>query len=135
MEDCEIRLNGQLFGQKYECPWDGEFVFINCGKRNLELSQNYWGGIRIANSEFEHHLYEHRIHDVITHETVQRVESILKFVNITGAGILHNEKSAAIQSIMKSPIISHVNITKCAYHGINMISPTHTVRFTFFFRI
>ncbi|XP_043483219.1 protein bark beetle isoform X2 [Leptopilina heterotoma] len=131
LEDCEIRLNGQLFGQKYECPWDGEFVFIHCGKRNLESSENYWGGIRIANSEFEHHLYEHRIHDVLTHETVPRVESILKYVNITGAGILHNEKSAAIQSIMKSPVVTHVSITKCAYHGINMISPTHTVQLLF----
>ena len=116
-----------MFGQKYECPWDGDFVFVHCGERNLEPSRDYWGGIRIANSEFEHHLYEHRIHDVVTHETVRRVESVLKFINITGAGILHNEKSAAIQSIMKSPVISHVNISKSAYHGINVISPTHTV--------
>ncbi|XP_015594324.1 protein bark beetle isoform X2 [Cephus cinctus] len=131
LEDCQIRLNGQLFGHRYECPWDGKFVFIHCGERNIDPSTDYWGGIRIANSEFEHHLYEHRIHDVVTHETVQRVESVLKFINITGAGILHNEKSAAVQSIMKSPEISHVNITKSAYHGINVISPTNTVKLLF----
>lgn len=94
---------------------------------------DYWGGIRIANSEFEHHLYEHRIHDVVTHETVRRVESILKYINIIGAGILHFEKSAALQTIMKSPIIRHVNITHSAYHGINVISPIHTVCIKFFF--
>lgn len=127
LEDCQIRLNGQLFGHKYDCPWDGEFVFVNCGERNLERSYDYWGGIRIANSEFEHHLYEHRIHDVITHETVRRVESVLKYINITGAGILHNEKSSAIQSVMKSPVVTHVSIKKSAYHGINIVSPTHTV--------
>lgn len=88
------------------------------------------GGIRIANSEFEHHLYEHRIHDVVTHETVRRVESVLRFINITGAGILHYEKSSAVQSIMKSPAVVHVNIDRSAYHGINVVSPTHTVRGT-----
>ncbi|XP_012276535.1 protein bark beetle isoform X2 [Orussus abietinus] len=127
LEDCQIRLNGQLFGHRYDCPWDGKFVFVHCGERNLDMSYDYWGGIRIANSEFEHHLYEHRIHDVVTHETVRRVESVLKFINITGAGILHNEKSAAIQSIMKSPVVVQVNVSRSAYHGINVVSPTHTV--------
>ncbi|CAG5108295.1 Similar to bark: Protein bark beetle (Drosophila melanogaster) [Cotesia congregata] len=132
LEDCKIRLNGQLFGQKYNCPWDGDFVFINCGKRNLDPKyEDYWGGIRVANSEFENHLYEHRFHDIETHETVRRVESILKYINITGAGILHNEKSPAIQAIMKSPIISHVTIEESAYHGINIVSPSYTVELLF----
>ncbi|XP_043526927.1 protein bark beetle [Frieseomelitta varia] len=131
LEDCQIRLNGQLYGHRHECSWDNEFVFINCGKRNLMDSYDYWGGIRIANSEFEHHLYEHRIHDVVTHETVRRVESMLKYIKIIGAGILHFEKSAALQTIMKSPTITHVNITRSAYHGINVISPTHTVELLF----
>ncbi|XP_063975507.1 protein bark beetle isoform X3 [Diachasmimorpha longicaudata] len=130
-EECQIRLNGQLYGHKYDCPWDGDYVFINCGERNLEVTKDYWGGIRIANSEFEHHLYEHRIHDVLTHETFRRVESVLRYVNISGAGILHNEKSPAVQSIMKSPVVSHVEISKSAYHGINLISPTHTVELLF----
>ncbi|XP_015436907.1 PREDICTED: protein bark beetle [Dufourea novaeangliae] len=131
LEDCQIRLNGQLYGHRYECPWDNQFVFINCGKRNLDDAHDYWGGIRVANSEFEHHLYEHRIHDVVTHETVRRIESVLKYINITGAGILHFEKSAALQTIMKSPAIMHVNVTRSAYHGINVISPTHTVELLF----
>nr|XP_003703916.1 PREDICTED: uncharacterized protein LOC100876764 [Megachile rotundata] len=131
LEDCQIRLNGQLYGHRHECPWDSQFVFINCGKRNLDDNRDYWGGIRIANSEFEHHLYEHRIHDVVTHGTVRRVESILKYINITGAGILHFEKSAALQTIMKSPTIMHVDISHSAYHGINVISPTHTIELLF----
>ncbi|KAK2577430.1 hypothetical protein KPH14_003537 [Odynerus spinipes] len=131
LEECQIRLNGQLFGHRYECNWDGQFVFLHCGKRNMDDDYDYWGGIRIANSEFEHHLYEHRIHDVVTHETVRRIESVLKYINITGAGILHNEKSAALQSIMKSPTIMHVNIHRSAYHGINVISPTHTIDLLF----
>lgn len=131
LEDCNIRLNGQLYGHKYNCPWDGKWIFINCGKRNLESTKDYWGGIRIANSEFEHHLYEHRMHDLVTHETVKRVESVLKHINIEGAGILHNEKSPAIQSVMKNPEILFVNISNCAYHGINIISPTNTLQLRF----
>ncbi|XP_058792901.1 protein bark beetle isoform X2 [Phymastichus coffea] len=131
LEECQIRLNGQLFGHRYECPWDGKFVFIHCGQRNLDPSRSYWGGIRIANSEFEHYLYEYRIHDVVTHETVRRVESVLQFINITGAGILHNERSPAIQSIMKSPSVSRVSVHQSAYHGINIISPTHTIELLF----
>ncbi|KAJ8673362.1 hypothetical protein QAD02_004624 [Eretmocerus hayati] len=127
LEDCQIRLNGQLFGHRYECPWDGEFVFVHCGERNLDSSLGYWGGIRFANSEFEHYLYENRFHDLHTHETVSKVESVLTYVNISGAGILHNERSAAIQAIMKSPTVTRVTVTNSAYHGINFISPTHTV--------
>ena len=46
LEDCPIRLNGQLYGHRHECFWNSEFVFIHCGKRNLEQGLNYWGGIR-----------------------------------------------------------------------------------------
>lgn len=127
LEDCQIRLNGQLYGHRHECSWNGHFIFLHCGERNLDDAYDYWGGIRITNSEFEHHLYEHRIHNIVTHETVRRVESVLKHINITGAGILHFERSYAIQSIMKSPAIMHVNIDRSAYHGINIVSPTHTV--------
>ena len=128
LEDCQIRLNGQLYGHRHECPWDSQFVSHKLREtESVTTRTTTGGGIRIANSEFEHHLYEHRIHDVVTHETVRRVESVLKHINIIGAGVLHFEKSAALQTIMKSPAIMQVNVTRSAYHGINVISPTHTV--------
>lgn len=120
-------MNGEFVGRRHECPWNGPFVFVHCGQRNLPSEYDYWGGIRIANGEFEQHLYEHRIHDVVTHKTIKRVESVLRYINITGAGMLHKEKSAAVQSIVKSPMIYHVHVTRSAYHGINVIAPTHTV--------
>lgn len=126
-EDCPIRLNGQLYGHRHECKWDSNFVFIHCGSRNLDSRLDYWGGIRFSNSEFEYSLYEHRIHDIHTHETVQRIESVLEFVKITGAGILHGEKSPAVQSIVKNPRINLVHIDKCAHHGINLVSPSDTI--------
>ncbi|XP_038215102.1 protein bark beetle isoform X2 [Zerene cesonia] len=130
-EDCPIRLNGQLYGHRHECKWDSDFIFIHCGNRNLEDNLEYWGGIRFANPEFEYSLYEHRIHDHHTHETMKKVESTLRNIQIVGAGILHNEKSPAIQSIIRNPHIQNVNITKCAHHGINIVSPTDTIDMMF----
>ncbi|XP_044255606.1 protein bark beetle isoform X2 [Tribolium madens] len=126
-EDCPIRLNGQQFGHRHRCKWNSKFVFIHCGQRNLEPRYEYWGGIRFANPEFEQQLYAHRIHDVKTHSTMQSQESVMEYVNIIGAGILHNEKSPAIQSIIKSPKINFVRVQKSASHGINLISPSNTM--------
>ncbi|XP_068632960.1 protein bark beetle isoform X2 [Battus philenor] len=126
-EDCPIRLNGQLYGHRHECKWDSNFVFIHCGERNLDQNLDYWGGIRFTYPEFEYSLYEHRIHDHHTHETLKRVESVIENVHIIGAGILHNEKSPAVQSITKNPTIQSVNISNCAHHGINIISPADTM--------
>ncbi|XP_052754555.1 protein bark beetle isoform X2 [Galleria mellonella] len=130
-EDCPIRLNGQLYGHKHECKWDSNFVFIHCGTRNLDENLEYWGGIRFANPEFEFSLYEHRIHDHHTHETMKKEESSLLHVHIVGAGVLHNEKSPAVQSITKNPTIQNVNISQCAHHGINIISPTDSIHIRF----
>ncbi|KAJ2949950.1 hypothetical protein O0L34_g11275 [Tuta absoluta] len=130
-DDCPIRLNGQLYGHRHECKWDSDFVFIHCGQRNLEENLDYWGGIRFANPEFEYSLYEHRIHDHHTHDTMKKIESEIVHVQIVGAGLLHNEKSPAIQSIVKNPMIRNVNISKCAHHGINLVSPTDTINMMF----
>ncbi|KAF5303544.1 hypothetical protein FQR65_LT08145 [Abscondita terminalis] len=126
-EDCPIRLNGQQFGHRYECTWNAKFVFIHCGKESPNKNFDYWGGVRFADSEFEQHFYEHRIHDIHTHDVVKTEESVMQFVNVVGAGILHNEKSPAIQAIIKSPTINYVNVKMAASHGINLISPANTM--------
>lgn len=130
-EDCPIRLNGQQFGHRHECKWNSKFVFIHCGERNLSPKYDYWGGIRFADPEFEQNLYSHRVHDIRTHTTVQAEESRLEYVRVIGAGVLHNEKSPAVQTIIKSPKISFVNITQAASHGINLISPANTMDLLF----
>ncbi|KAL0266608.1 UNVERIFIED_CONTAM: hypothetical protein PYX00_009105 [Menopon gallinae] len=131
LEDCEVRLNGQQYNQVHRCNWDSDFVFIHCGERNLPRNMHYWGGIRFANGKFEQNLYENRLHDVVTHETTRKGESMIEYVNITGAGILHNEKSPAVQAIVKSPQMRNLNITLCAHDGINLISPSDHVRLLF----
>ena len=34
---CDLRMNGQIYGHKYGCNWEGKsFVFLHCGKENLD---------------------------------------------------------------------------------------------------
>ncbi|KAL3267568.1 hypothetical protein HHI36_011686 [Cryptolaemus montrouzieri] len=126
-EDCPIRLNGQQYGHRHSCKWNSKFVFINCGDPISDTRISYWGGIRFADPLFEQQLFIHRLHDVHTHNDIKENQSIMEFVKIIGAGILHHEKSPAIQGILKSPRISYVTITDTASHGINFISPPKTL--------
>ncbi|KAJ8897039.1 hypothetical protein PR048_002385 [Dryococelus australis] len=100
-------------------------------KTNVDHPFYFWGGIRFAHGEFEQSLYESRVHDVVTHQTTSRTDSAVEWLNLTGAGVLHNEKSPAILSISKSPAISSVNISHCASHGITLVSPVDHARLLF----
>ncbi|KAL9707408.1 hypothetical protein quinque_010926 [Culex quinquefasciatus] len=129
LEECPERLNGQLYGRRHECQWDSDFVFISC---NGEPEQrNYWGGVRFANQDFETSLYEHRIHDSVTHSTAKPVESVMEFVKIERAGMLHGEKSPAVQTIFKNPMISFVSIKESAHHAVNLVSPSDAIHLNF----
>ncbi|XP_055855042.1 protein bark beetle isoform X1 [Episyrphus balteatus] len=131
LEDCTERLNGQLYGRLHECHWNDEFVFVSC-YGNMETDDStYWGGIRFAHSDFEQNLYENRVHDIRTHGLMTATESRMEHVRIENAGILHNEKSSAIQAIFKNPKITSVSIFNSAHHGINLISPSGSVNLNF----
>lgn len=125
---CPLRMNGQIYGHEYACDWQGkDFVFVQCGKVNLDPKYEYWGGIRFSVKEFEQELFHSRIHDAVTHSVTRHHESILEYTQIIGAGILHGEKSPAVQTIMSSPLLSSINITHSAHDGINLISPEKTM--------
>lgn len=122
--ECAERLNGQLYGRRHECQWRDEFVFVSCN--GVADSKQYWGGIRFANSEFESNAFEDRVRDVRT-RSLRSQESHLEFLRIERAGMLHNEKSPAVQTIFKNPLISSVTIVDSAHHGINLVSPSETI--------
>ncbi|KAL1117916.1 hypothetical protein AAG570_004229, partial [Ranatra chinensis] len=128
LENCEVRLNGQVFGHVHKCNWDSDFVFVHCGPL---VGHNNWGGIRFASSEFEQSEFESRVHDVVTHSTVSRSESVMEFVNITGAGLLHSQKSPAVLAIFRSPKIHKVDLTQSVDHGISLIGPTSNIHLLF----
>lgn len=157
LDDCPERLNDQLRRERRMCYWDSSFVFIHCGDNDsVEENLEYWGGIRypilicvlikfsvmysnlnaidrfrFTNGEFEWNNFKDRIHDPVTHESVRHEESILEYVDIEGAGMLHYHKSPAVLAIFKSPVITRVNVTQSASHGINFISPAHDVQLLF----
>ncbi|CAG0896137.1 unnamed protein product [Darwinula stevensoni] len=123
LEECMIRMNGQIFGETYECEYDRDFLFLHCGKRNLDNNTEYWGGIRFSIPDFEQTLVFRRIHDSETHNTLHIEESVLEHVEIRGAGVLHGELAPAIESVLQTPRLWHVHITDSAWHGINIIAP------------
>ncbi|XP_062547876.1 protein bark beetle isoform X1 [Armigeres subalbatus] len=129
LEECPERLNGQLYGRRHVCQWDSAFVFISCNGEPEE--KNYWGGVRFANQDFEASWYEHRVHDAITHASTRRVESVMEFVKLERAGMLHGEKSPSIQTISKNPSISFVNIRNSAHHAVNLVSPSAAIHLNF----
>ena len=68
---------------RYGCNWEGkDFVFIHCGKKNLDPQYEYWGGVRFSVKEFEQEHFHSRIHDAVTHTSVRRHESILEYVQV-----------------------------------------------------
>lgn len=125
MQECPERLNGQLYGRRHDCKWDDDFVFINC-LGDLD-PKPYWGGIRFANSDFEDRSFEDRLHNRHTHEIKKKQESILEYITLERAGLLHGEKSPAIQAVAKTPTLSSIIINDSAYHGVNLISPRDAI--------
>jgi len=122
-------MNGQVYDHIYSCPWDSEdFVFVDCGTQATS-SGSYWGGIRFSVASFEDSLLDSRSGSGLPQHLDEEIErqSRLFFVHITGAGILHGEKSPAVLSIHRTPTISQVNISHCASDGISLVSPTMNV--------
>lgn len=127
--DCPERLNGQLYGRRHECRWDNEYVFVSCAAAapGVDAARQYWGGVRFANADFERNAFEDRVHDVHTHETRSGAESWLEFVRVESAGMLHAEKSPAVQTIQRNPRISSVTVRDSAHHGVNLVSPSDAI--------
>ena len=49
--------------------------------------------------------------------------SVMENVDIYGAGILHEEKIAAIQAVHRVPTTANVRITNCAWNAYDYIAP------------
>lgn len=111
--------------QSTACQFDGdEFVYIFCGEDNnkLETSFEHWAGVRFAIPEFEEDESKFTIKKYFD-------KSAMHYVKIIGAGILHGEKNAAIQMIQRSVPLEFVHVENSAYHGIEVLSPTDSLKF------
>ena len=68
-------------------------------------------------------VYSDQLLGAARHVHLYLIRIIILFFQIIGAGILHGEKSPAVQTVMASPLLSSINISHSAFDGINLISP------------
>ena len=87
-----------------------DYVYMRCGPRNLDPAYDYWGNLRFSTRHFEH-------------ENIDPGFSFLEYLDIEGAGILHGEKSAAVESVYRTPRSDFVKVEKCAWNGYEYIAP------------
>ncbi|ESN96924.1 hypothetical protein HELRODRAFT_193396, partial [Helobdella robusta] len=106
LNDCKHRLNYDL----QRCMLQGNYVYMRCGDRNLAENFDYWGNIRFSSTSFES-------------DYSNGIDSKFYHANIYGAGVLHEEKVAAVQSIYKAPDSKHVSIQNSAWNGYDFIAP------------
>lgn len=116
LSQCITRYNYNM----HQCIQAANYTFITCGERNLK-DQEYWGNIRFARETYEEQSLE---------SDLGRQESIMEYVDIEGAGMLHGEKVGAIQTTYVSPTFRYLNITRCVENGFDIIAPRGTVNMT-----
>ncbi|KAF8773809.1 Protein bark beetle like protein [Argiope bruennichi] len=124
LSDCEYRLNGYV--DNYKCPYDRDFVYVYCGSEALPKNEDHWGGIRFSIRSFE------TVDSPLSRPTLSYVStesSRLENVLIIGAGILHNEKSAAIQLVQREVQMDYITVTNSASHGIEVIGVSGSLAF------
>jgi hypothetical protein len=95
-----------------DCVRQGEYTYVSCGEYNLPEYYEAWGGIRFSQPYFE------------TDSSQQQEErSVLNYVDIYGAGVLHNTPNPAVQLIYRTPEINNCIIRNSSFHGIEFIQP------------
>uniref|UniRef100_A0A915PUQ6 SRCR domain-containing protein n=1 Tax=Setaria digitata TaxID=48799 RepID=A0A915PUQ6_9BILA len=114
LDQCPIRLSANL--SMWQCIDNEHFNYIHCDNQTI-LNSNYignWGGITIAHADVDY--------EQINSATE---ESILRNVEVIGAGLAHNETIdiASILSVGRNPTFDHVNITNSSMHGLQILTP------------
>ena len=106
MDQCRYKQNYHL----NQCMEERQYVYLKCGPRNLAPNYEYWGNVRFSSPDYEHGDIDYKF-------------SVMDFVDIYGAGILHGEKAAAVQSVHRTPSTDYTRISNCAWNGYDYIAP------------
>lgn len=106
IEQCRYKQNYHLV----RCMDEQQYVYLKCGPRNLAPEYEYWGNIRFSSPSYEHG-------DILPGY------SIMEYTDIYGAGILHGENAAAVQSVHRTPSSDYCRISHCAWNGYDYIAP------------
>ena len=117
LHECDTFANYHMA----ECVKQEAYNYIICGKYNLENMYDPWGGIRFAQPYFESKYSSLSL--IQQQQSDQEDASLMSYVEIIGAGRLHDEPNPAIQLIYRSPQITNCIIKHSAYHGIEFLQP------------
>ena len=114
LDNCVKRINYDI----QTCIRNANYTYIRCGARTLEDKYEYWGNVRIGPRTYEQEIVPNvKLDD----------KSVLEYVDIIGAGMLHGEKTGAIQATFKTPVLTNINVTKCLLNGFDIVAPQHEV--------
>ncbi|KAH8855595.1 Protein bark beetle [Schistosoma japonicum] len=128
---CLKRFNYDAF----RCLEHKNFVFLRCisqvnttksADKTRDLSFSTWGNIRIVqlNSNYPP---DRMIHN---HVFSSKKQSILEYVNIINAGLLHGERVPALTTVNAYPKLSFINIEDCLGSGFEFITPNGPIKVT-----
>ncbi|CAH1792063.1 unnamed protein product [Owenia fusiformis] len=119
LDQCNRKMNYHLA----QCINDRQYVFMRCEERNLPQGYQYWGNIRFSSYHFEWYK-EDDVEDCDKSGDCTKNDcSVLEYVTITGAGMLHGEKAAAVQTAYQTPESNHVTIQQSLWNGYDFIAP------------
>lgn len=125
--ECDLFVNHQID----TCQQRSEYVYLMCKDYNLDTKENFahaWGGIRFAQPYFEQYTPTNQLDSSITSVLDTTDLSFMYYVEIFGAGMLHNERASAVQQVHRTPLLSNVVVRNSSYHGIELLhSKTTTV--------
>lgn len=121
INECNIRANSYEYYSN-TCEQESEnFVYIYCGDEFKQNENDYWGGVRFTLSDFENRNRENFY--LPTRNNFQS-NSRLYYTNIINAGLLHGEKSAAVQIVQRDVNLGFLTINGSASHALEVISPS-----------
>lgn len=114
LSDCDLRLNGDV--NLWFCVDPEHFVYMHCGEeKSVEKKYvGHWGGLFFSAPNL----------DVAIEKTQQ---SVLRNVEIVGAGYAHNDSASALTMIYQNVFLDHVNITNSSMHGLQILVPKESV--------
>ncbi len=112
-----------------ECRLKGEYTYVMCKAYNLntDIYEHAWGGVRFAPPYFEINQQQNLGYPQMPMfvkpdlQLQQQDSSVMKYVEITGAGSLHNEQNPSVQVISRTPLITDCDILKSNFHGIEFM--------------
>ncbi|CAH8434377.1 unnamed protein product [Schistosoma bovis] len=129
---CRRRLNYDAV----QCLKRKDFAFLRCipqinktlsiDKKIVDLSTSTWGNIRIVQPNSEHYPVMLPNNPM----TYTKKQSVLEYVNIENAGLLHGERVPALTIVYAYPKLSFIKINNCFDSGLEIITPNGPIKVT-----